>query len=647
MRAVVAAVAAWAMAVLAMVGLTMVGLTVAAASPAGAADLVSIRAIDTREFPIVRVSALFAGERPDLGAVVVRENGRVVPDIDVVPVAESTRPVGVVLVVDTSGSMAASGKLARAKEAARRFVETKAPTDEVALVAFDNAARIAVNFTADPSLLLGAIEGLQPAGETALWDAIRTASGLFTERGDLLPYLIVLSDGADTVSTTTADQALGAVASTGAGVFPIALTGRGESDVEALRRLADASGGTFAETTDASRLDALYQNVQRVLQNQYEISWTSALGASSGNLDVSLKLGDAIATATTPVNAVGVGQVAQPRTVEIPRTPGPLDSAAGRVAVAVLAAAAAGLFGWLVASSVVRDKTPLSIVDAYTRGQGAAAPVQEDRDLVPDAVRRAVEATARMTGGGGLLDRLEAKLDAADVKVTPQEFVVFYLVGLVALAGVVGVAAGGMLALAAAIVGALGPIAVLNLLSERRRRQFTAQLPDALQLLASSLRAGYSLVQGLEAVANEVEDPMGRELRRAVLETRLGRDMEVALDDTARRMNSPDFDWVVIAIRIQREIGGNLAELLSSVSETMISRERLRREVSALTAEGRLSAIIVGALPFVIGAVLMVMNPAYLAPLFASTIGKAMILGGVGLTCAGFAWMKKVITIDV
>ena len=625
-----------------------IGMMLGAAPTARAADLVSIRAVDTRDFPIVRVSALFTGERPDLADVTVREDGKVVSDIDVVPVAESSRPVGVVLVVDTSGSMQTSGKLEQAKEAARRFVANKAPTDAVALVAFDNEARVAVNFTTDGTLVDAAIDGLQPAGETALWDAVRVATGLFADRGDLLPYVVMLSDGADTVSVTTAEQALGAVEGAGAGVFPIALTGGGESDVTTLKRLADASGGIFLETPDPSRLDALYQSVQRVLQNQYEIAWTSAAAPADGVLDVSVKLGDAVATASVPVNAVGTGAVAQPRVVDAPTAPGPLSSSGGGLLVAGLAAVAAGVFGAAVASYLGRDKAPLAIVDAYTRG-GAPTPTRADepRDLVPDAVKRAVEATARFTGGGGVLDGLERKLDAADVKVSAQEFVVFYAAGVVLLSGVVGIAGGVTLALAALIIGALAPLAVLNLLAERRRSAFTSQLPDGLQLLASSLRAGYSLVQGLEAVAAEIEDPMGRELRRAVLETSLGRDLEVALDDTAKRMNSPDFDWVVIAIRIQREVGGNLAELLTSVAETMVSRERLRREVSALTAEGKLSAIIVGALPFAIGMILMVMNPGYLSPLLASGIGKAMILGAVALTCAGFVWMRKVITIDV
>ncbi len=112
-------------------------------------------------------------------------------------------------------------------------------------------------------------------------------------------------------------------------------------------------------------------------------------------------------------------------------------------------------------------------------------------------------------------------------------------------------------------------------------------------------------------------------------------------------MESKDFDWVVMAIRIQREVGGNLAELLTSVAETMISRERLRREVSALTAEGRLSAIIVGALPFLIGIAVTVLNPGYINVLFTNPTGKIMLLGATILMLVGFVWMKKTIEIDV
>jgi tight adherence protein B len=168
-----------------------------------------------------------------------------------------------------------------------------------------------------------------------------------------------------------------------------------------------------------------------------------------------------------------------------------------------------------------------------------------------------------------------------------------------------------------------------------------------LTLLAGTLRAGYSLLQGVEAVAQEVEDPMGRELRRVLAEARLGRPLEDALEDAADRMKSGDFDWAVMAIRIQREVGGNLAELLDTVADTMIQRERLRREVRALTAEGRISAIILGLLPVGLGLVMWSMNPDYMRPLFHDGFGQAMLIGSILLAVVGFYWMKKTIEIEV
>ena len=126
---------------------------------------------------------------------------------------------------------------------------------------------------------------------------------------------------------------------------------------------------------------------------------------------------------------------------------------------------------------------------------------------------------------------------------------------------------------------------------------FTKQLPDTLNLLRGTLRAGFSLMQGIEAIASEVGDPMGVELRRVLAEARLGRPLDGALSDMATRLRSPDFEWAVMAIGIQREVGGNLAELLENVAETMRARERLRRDVKALTAEGRMSAIVIGIMP--------------------------------------------------
>jgi tight adherence protein B len=194
---------------------------------------------------------------------------------------------------------------------------------------------------------------------------------------------------------------------------------------------------------------------------------------------------------------------------------------------------------------------------------------------------------------------------------------------------------------------AMIPPAALNFLAKRRQKQFEAQLPDMLQLLSGSLRAGYSLMQGVEAVSQEVAEPMGKELRRVVTEARLGRELEESLDGVAARMQSADFEWAIMAIRIQREVGGNLAELLLTVGETMVSRERMRREVAALTAEGKISAIVLGILPPAMAGVMYVVNPKYMQVLFQETMGQVMLGIGILMMVVGFAWMMKTIKIEI
>jgi tight adherence protein B len=247
-----------------------------------------------------------------------------------------------------------------------------------------------------------------------------------------------------------------------------------------------------------------------------------------------------------------------------------------------------------------------------------------------------------------MLSTIEARLERANLPLRPAEALFFYMAGVVVIT---------MLAFAitqsffstliiAVLVAALPPL-IINFLAGRRQKQFNALLPDTLQLLASTLRAGYSLMQGVEAVSQEVSEPAGRELRRVVTEARLGRPLEEALDQVALRMESADFAWACMAIRIQREVGGNLAELLVTVAETMTERERLRRDVNALTAEGRISAIVLGCLPVGLGLFIKASNPGYLDPLFHETIGKILLGGSLALMAFGFWWMWKTIQIDI
>ena len=265
---------------------------------------------------------------------------------------------------------------------------------------------------------------------------------------------------------------------------------------------------------------------------------------------------------------------------------------------------------------------------------------------MPESMRKAFERTAEMAGGGGALEKLDARLDQADLKVSAMEAVLFTAGGLV-LVGILGLVLGGpLVALSFLLLFGLVPFALLSQLAASAQGVHAAasgHLAAPRQLAAGRLLAdpgarrrgpGGRGSDGPGAAAGRPRDPPRPE-------------MESALEDLAARMQSEDFDWVVMAIRIQREVGGNLAELLTNVAETMISRERLRREVSALTAEGRLSAIIVGALPFLIGIAVTVLNPGYINVLFTNPLGKVMLLGATVLMLVGFVWMKKTIEIDV
>jgi tight adherence protein B len=184
-------------------------------------------------------------------------------------------------------------------------------------------------------------------------------------------------------------------------------------------------------------------------------------------------------------------------------------------------------------------------------------------------------------------------------------------------------------------------------LRNRRLKAFEAQLPDTLNLLAGSLRAGYSFLQCVEAVAEETVDPMARELRRVLAEARLGRPVEDALSDAAARMQSQDFEWAVMAVSIQREVGGNLAELLSTVSDTMTQRARMHGEVKALTAEGRISAIIMGLLPVGLGLFMFTAAPDYIGALFSSMVGWGMVVMSTVMALVGVAWIQKIVKVEV
>jgi tight adherence protein B len=181
---------------------------------------------------------------------------------------------------------------------------------------------------------------------------------------------------------------------------------------------------------------------------------------------------------------------------------------------------------------------------------------------------------------------------------------------------------------------------------DHRAKLFASQLPDVLKLTSSSLRAGFSLLQGLDSVIRQMQEPSKGELQRVLAEARLGRPLEDALEAAAARIRNRDFSESVIAVRIQQESGGNLAALFDTLADTMVQRVRMRREVRTLTAEGRLSAYILGIMPLALGLFIFSVNRKYMMVLFHTFGGKVLLVIGMVLEIVGFYWMYRTVKID-
>lgn len=191
----------------------------------------------------------------------------------------------------------------------------------------------------------------------------------------------------------------------------------------------------------------------------------------------------------------------------------------------------------------------------------------------------------------------------------------------------------------------LGAMVVLKVLTSRRRAKFADQLGETLQMLAGGLRAGHSLVRSADAVAREAESPTSEEFARMVNETRLGRDLKDSMVDASQRLKSEDFDWTAQAIGIHREVGGDLSQVLDEVGETIRERAEIRGQVRALSAEGKLSAYVLIALPISIFLFLNVSNPLYIGVLYTNVLGWGMLGGGTLMLALGSWWLSCVIKI--
>lgn len=320
-----------------------------------------------------------------------------------------------------------------------------------------------------------------------------------------------------------------------------------------------------------------------------------------------------------------------------------------RPLLAVLVAALC--FGLLVGLLSIRSraKKEHAMTERLNYFAGVRQEERPQRKLTPKALLYScIEALAKGLGRLQQGRRIELLMQQADWPIRGTEFEAILLLwgGLVGLITFL-VTLKGVLFIAGALAGILMGVGLLAMRIRRRRKKFTNQLGDMLTMVANALRAGFSFMQAFELISREMDAPMGREVQLVVNEVNLGNTLESALDNMQRRVASPDFELVVTAVLIQRQVGGDLASILDTISETIAERVRMRREVMALTAQGRASGWVLAAIPVALFAILYMMSPSYLSPLIDTEIGRMFMIGALVLEVIGFFVIQRIVDIKI
>jgi len=256
--------------------------------------------------------------------------------------------------------------------------------------------------------------------------------------------------------------------------------------------------------------------------------------------------------------------------------------------------------------------------------------------------------------GGKLLSNirhargLDFKMQQAGIPLLGTEFLILIAISM-AVAFVVSsfVARKLYVGLFAALGVAMAEWVYVLIRIDRREAAFTNQLGDCLTMVANAMRAGFSFLQAMDLISKEMEPPISDEFKHVMRDINLGASVERALDDMDKRVNSPDFSLVVTAVLIQQQVGGDLAHILDTISETIQDRIRMRREVKTLTAQGRMSGWVLVALPVITGFLISATSPGYMEPLFNEKIGQIAIVIAIVMDIIGYIVIQRIVDIDV
>jgi tight adherence protein B len=578
---------------------------------------------------------LGATQALDASKVAVTENGGGVTGLGVTPPGGDKS--GAILLVDASNSMKGA-PIKNAMAASRAFLAERKKDLPVAIIVFGPNDSVLSNFTTDGAELTQSVSRTPATSEgTHIYDALINAVNKAKDQGLERTTVVLLSDGTDVGSSASRAEALQAATDANVRVISVGLSSP-QYDSATLQSLANRTGGRYVETATPAELQPIFQEIGQQLSNEYEVTYRSLLPPQQkANVQVKVAgYAPASAKYTTPaLDLAPQGTFETGFTDDVITSPWLMIF----VVVSVLA-----LVGFAIFSAIdVRNRSLRRRMAAYV-----TVPSEEDSRLRRAEVAAMLADTAQRTvGGQRWWQRFETNVELGGFSLSPLAIAGWTIVG------------GIFASLAAAVVfqslwwllvGLAAPFVTRWIVSRKvrkMRRAFEEQLADNLDVLAGAMRTGHSTMGALSVMVDSSIEPSKTEFRRVLQDEQLGVPVDDALLVMARRMESYDAEQLALVMRLQREAGGNTAEVLDRVAEVIRGRMELRRLVDVLTAQARISRWILTALPIGVLVMLMMSGGDYLDPMLDSLVGKIALVFGAILVFIGSFWIKQISKLDV
>jgi tight adherence protein B len=568
------------------------------------------------------------------GQLDITENGGAVLTPSVEAPGKTT---GAILLIDASNSMRGA-PIEGAMEAARAFMDVRAGDLPVAVVAYNPEITVLTGFTTDQGELKAAVATAPQTREgTAIYDALIKAAELTRAEGLPRATAVLLSDGHRRGVQATLDETLAALNAANVRVLSVGLKSP-EYDEATLKTLAQRTGGTYIVSPTPSALEPIFADISAQLSNEYVLRYRSLLPAEVNATVKVVVPGFAPATATYTTPAIDLqpgGTFERTWIDEVILSPWLLVF----VVVAVFA-----LLAFAVLSMIeVRRRSVRRRMAQYV----SVPSEEESHARRAEVAAMLAEKAQSKVGGQRWWQRFETDVEIAGFGMSPLALAGWTLVGGLAASLATAIYFQSLWGL---LTGLLAPLVTRYLVAHRVRKTraaFDEQLPDNLDVLSGALRTGHSMMGALSVMVDSAAEPSKREFARILQDEQLGVPLDDAIMVMARRMQSYDAEQVAMVMRLQREAGGNTAEVLDRVAETIRGRQELRRLVTVLTAQARISRWILTGLPIFVFMTLFFTGGDFLDPMLGSLVGRLALAVGALMIVIGSLWIKKLAELDV